>query len=243
MANNKEMLLVQIIHFLSEKFKERILLEGGMLLRMFNSPRSTQDVDYFLVSEISKKILAVEIKKVLAQFSDAKISRIDLNSRGIFVEMTGLNKSAGKVMVEFIIVPSLNMPSEHVSTLALSNQYSLTGRVVATIALPEAFSHKIAACIERKSMRDLYDISIFDGLCAFDMTTLLNRFEKLNINRGKPKKMSLSEAAKILEARVKKLTEDSLRDELYPLIPPDQQKGLLYTIKASVMRVVQKLNG
>lgn len=241
MTSKKEELLIKLIHFLSGKIKEKILLEGGMLLRMFNSPRSTQDIDYFLISDESKKVLVVEFEKILSQFNDAKISTINLNSRGIFIEMEGLDKDAGKIIIEFIVVPSVNMPSEHVSTFALSSQYSLTGRVVATIALPEAFSHKIAACIERRSVRDLYDISIFSNLCDFDINTLLNRFEGLSINRKKPQKMSPSKAADVLESRVRELNEEALRDELYPLIPPEQQAGLLYLIKASVMRVVQRL--
>jgi len=243
MKNEKEHLLIEIIHYLSEKLKENIVLEGGMLLRMFNSPRFTQDVDYYLVSSHSKKLLAEEIKKTFEAFKSARISAVNLNSRGIFIDMEGVKEGAGKVAVEINVVQELNLPTEHVSTVSLSNQYSLTGRIVTTIALPEAFSHKISACLERQSMRDLYDISIFDSLCSFDPKTLLKRFEKLSIRGQKPQKISLIKAADILDGRVRELNEDMLRDELYPLIPQEQQAGLAYVIKAAVMRVVQRLRG
>lgn len=239
--NKKEELLIKIIHFLSEKFKERIVLEGGMLLRLFNSPRSTQDVDYYLLSDKSKKLLVKDIEKVLSQFAEATISKVTVNSRGIVVDMDGVEEGVGTVMIEINVVSSLHMPSDHVSTVALSNQYSLSGRIVTTIALPEAFAHKISACIERRSMRDLYDISIFDVLCDFDRNTLNNRFQSLSINRKKPQVITFEMAADWLEKRANGLSEESLRDELYPLIPSEQQAGLAYVIKAAVMRVVQKL--
>ncbi len=243
MKNKKEELLIKIIHFLSEKLKENIVLEGGMLLRMFNSPRSTQDVDYYLISKDSKKVLAKDIKHLFESFEAATIVSVDLNSRGIFIDMDGVDSAAGRVTVEINVVPEMNLPTDHVSTVAVSNQYSLTGRVVATIALPEAFSHKIAASIERESMRDLYDISILEPLCNFDLKTLLKRFDNVSIKRKKSKKISPETAADILETRVRNLDEDKLQDELYPLIPPEQQAGLEYLIKASVMRVVQRLRG
>lgn len=239
--NKKEKILIKIIHLLSEKFKERIVLEGGMLLRLFNSPRSTQDIDYYFLSDKSKKLLVKDIEKVLSQFNEATILKVTVNSRGIFVDMEGVEEGVGTVMVEINVVPSLHMPSDHVSTVALSNQYSLTGRIVATIALPEAFAHKIAACIERRSMRDLYDISIFDVLCDFDRDTLHGRFQGLSIKRKKPQAITFEMAADWLEKRVNYLSEELLRDELYPLIPSEQQAGLAYVIKAAVMRVVQKL--
>lgn len=243
MKSEKEKLLIKIIHFLAEKFKEKIVLEGGMLLRMFNSPRSTQDVDYYLISTKSKKLLADEIKQIFKQFGDAKITAVNLNSRGIFLDMEGVDENSGRVMVEINVASSLNLPVESVSTAALSNQYMLTGRVVAVIALPEAFSHKIAACIERKNMRDLYDLSIFDVLCAFDQNTLLNRLKNISIGRQKPRKVSLGEAAEILENRAEEINEDSLRSELYPIMPVEQRVGLDKIMTASVMRVVQKLRG
>ena len=92
-------------------------------------------------------------------------------------------------------------------------------------------------------MRDLYDISILEPLCNFDLKTLLKRFDNVSIKRKKSKKISPETAADILETRVRNLDEDKLQDELYPLIPPEQQAGLEYLIKASVMRVVQRLRG
>lgn len=237
----REKLLLQVIHFLSEKFKETLVLEGGMLLRLFNSPRSTQDVDYYWISEKSKKVLTREIRTAFDTFQAGRVTDIRLNSRGIFLDMESAEQETGKIMIELNVVPSLNLPSEFVSTASVSNRYALTGRIVATIALPEAFAHKIAAALERETARDIHDIAVFESLCEFDQKTLEERLRTLSIQRNKPAHLTFPEAAGILENRARNLTEESLKEELYSLIPESQRPGLLYTIKAAVMRIVQKL--
>lgn len=237
----REKLLLQVIHFLSEKFKETLVLEGGMLLRLLNSPRSTQDVDYYWISEKSKKTLATEIRTAFDRFQAGRVTDIRLNSRGIFLDMESTEQETDKIMIELNVVPSLNLPSEFVSTAPVSNRYALTGRIVATIALPEAFAHKIAASLERDTARDIHDIAVFEALCEFDKKTLKKRLGAISIKRAKPDKLTFSEAATLLENRARNLTEESLNEELYPLIPKSQRPGLLYTIKAAVMRIVQKL--
>lgn len=241
MKSEKEKLLVELIHFLSDKFKDRIVLEGGMLLRLLNSPRSTQDIDCFLISKESKKVLAGEIKSALLNFRGAKVTAVSVNSRGIFIDLEGTDPAAGKIMLEISVVESTSLPSKGMTTVSLSNQYALSGRVVSTVALPEAFANKIAACIERKNMRDLYDIGILEPLCTFDLPTLKKRLANVSMLRQKTKKMTPKEAALVLKKRAESLKEKDLKDELYPLIPPEQQPGLLQIIKAAIFRVIGQL--
>ena len=241
MKSEKERLLLELIHFLSEKFKERLVLEGGMLLRLLGNPRYTQDIDYFFISKKSKKELAAEVRKALESLDFVKIISISLNSRGIFCELEGLTPNSGRVMLEISVVSSLHTPTEQFSTAALSNQYSLGGRIISVISMPEAFANKIAACIERNNLRDLYDLSVFEPLSFFDVDTLLERLEKVSVERKRPRKMTAKEANEVLLKRANDLTEKRLHDELYPLIPEENRAGLVLIIKAAVMRIAQRI--
>lgn len=238
---NREELLVRIIHALSEKFKNHLVLKGGMLLRLLNCPRSTQDVDYVWLSTESKKVLGKEIVKVLRSMPELSITTINLNSRGIFIDVAATDAPEMLAKIEIDVKPSLNLPSEGISTVALANQYALTGRIVSTVALPEAFANKIAATLERDVTRDLYDISQFEPLCQYDLTTLKNRFAKMEINRAKPRAISFVEAAAMMTQKMEGITESALSETLYPLLPENQRQGLGPIIRASVARIAQRL--
>ncbi len=238
---NREEMLLRIMHALSEKFKDRIVLEGGMLLRLLDSARSTQDVDYVFLSKESKKVLVHEITKTLSGLPEVEIGDVELNSRGIFITLTHANLPKLKAMVEINVAPALHCAQGHMSTAALAGTYSMGGRVISTMSLPEAFAHKIAATLERNSVRDLYDINILEGLCAFDVATLQERLERLSIERKKTRKVTFSDAAALLEKKAQRLSAAVIKKELAPLLPPGRGEGLEVIIKASVVRVVKRM--
>lgn len=239
--NLREKLLVKIIHRLSEKFKDRLVLKGGMLLRLLNSNRSTQDVDYVFLSKVSKKILVVELREALAEIEEITLLDTRLNSRGIFFDLISKEEPDQKLQVEISVKPTLHLPPEPLATTVLANQYALMGRVISTMALPEAFAHKIAATLEREVMRDLYDLSILEPLCHFDHETLQERLQSLTIRRQKPRKVDWQEASVLLQSRSDDLSAERVKKELFPLLPPHQQQGILPIIKASVERVISRM--
>lgn len=89
----------------------------------------------------------------------------------------------------------------------------------------EAFSNKIAAELERTSARDLYDLSQFEPLSAYDVAILGERLAKLSVNRAKPKAVTFQQASSMLRKRLDALVERALESELYPLIPLGQRMG------------------
>lgn len=238
---NREEMLLRIMHVLGEKFRRHLVLKGGMLLRLLNCPRSTQDIDYIWLSTESKKILVRALEKALESLGDIQITAANLNSRGIFVDVVDRNNPELRGKIEIDVKPSLNLPSEGLSTVAIANQYAMTGRIISTIALPEAFAHKIAATIERDVARDLYDLSQFEPLCAYDVGTLQKRLAKIEIRRAKPKAISFPQASKLLSQRLETLTEAMVAQELHPLLPPNQRQGLVPLIRAAVSRIVARL--
>lgn len=84
-------------------------------------------------------------------------------------------------------------------------------------------------------------LSQFESLCPYDVGVLRQRLSQLSVNRARPKKAPFSAASSILRKRVDALTEQNLEQELYPLIPPDQRRGLLLLIKAAIGRIAAKM--
>lgn len=237
----REELLLKVMHLMSEHFKDRIILEGGMLLRLLNSPRATQDVDYLLISESSKKVLAGEIKNLLLKLGDVVVKDVNLNSRGIFIELESRNEPNIKAFLEINVVPSLLKPPASMSTVALAGRYSMTGRVIASMDLSEAFAHKIAAALQRDSIRDLYDLTILEPICDIDMAILRERLSTLSIKRKKARNVGLDEAAEILGTKADNITQEKVEKELGAWLPPKNLRGMNIIIRSTIMRVVQQM--
>lgn len=238
---DREELLIRIIHFLADKLKTEIALEGGMLLRLLGCPRSTQDADYVLRSAQSKKVLAERLRRILSQWDEIRVVDLTLNSRGIFIDVETTERPLLKASIEIKVQAALGLPIESASTAAVARDHLLDGRIVSTVALAEAFSNKIAAALERSSARDLYDLSQFEPLGSYDVLTLRKRLASLSVNRARPKAVAFEQAASMLRARIDALTEEDLENQLYPLLPPHQRRGLLLIIKAAIGRIAARL--
>lgn len=235
-----EKLLIQLLNALAERLKDRLVLKGGMLLRLLESPRFTQDLDLAFVTKQSKKEVVKEVLAAIKAMPFLEITRHSLNSRGIFVDVRE-PESGTVAALEINVVPELHLPSEPLSTARVSAKYALAGRVVRVMAIAEAFSNKIAACLERGAGRDLYDLSLFEPMTPFDLGTLVERLSHLEIARAKPRKITTAEAALLLRKRLEELTEVRLKEEIYPIILKEHRPGLLLVIRASVSRIIQRL--
>jgi len=235
----EEKLLLRLMMLIAEKFRETAVLKGGMLLRLFNSPRATQDIDYVFLTKQSRKIIFKEIQDIISRNPDMKIGYTSLNSRGLIVEV---NSGENKAQIEISVRDTLNLEPEKVTTLSLSSQFGMLPQVITIMALPEAYANKIAATIERSVMRDLYDISIFQSLTKYDRGTLKNRLDEVRLGKKtKPVKMSFSDAAKKLRAKIDKLSQDDIMAGLSLIVPSELLKGSVYTIKNSINSLCQQL--
>lgn len=240
MDTSTEAFLARLINLLSDQFKDHLVLKGGMQLRLLNSPRSTQDIDFVWLSRESKKILAKLVRNTLSKEEDIVILKESLNSRGIFISVEE-KQTRKKAILELNVLSSTHLPPEPLSTAPIASRHALSARVISTMAIPESFSHKICACLEREAARDLYDLSLFEPMEPFDEKTLRVRLSSISIKRQKPKKLTLQQAGDFLRQRLQGLTELRLKEELYPLLPPENRGGLLRVIQASVGRITQKL--
>ncbi|MCE9623853.1 MAG: nucleotidyl transferase AbiEii/AbiGii toxin family protein, partial [Deltaproteobacteria bacterium] len=234
-----EELLTRAMNALAEKLKGKLVLKGGMLLRRYQSPRSTQDVDFVLLTKESKKKWGSPIVKTL-EGSGIKVSKIELNSRGIFIDIED-ETGDQKAQVEVDVRISTHLRPEPMTTATLSKKYKMGGRVISAMAVPEAFSNKIAAALERRAVRDLYDLSQLETMGAFDVKTLEERFSRLTVERGKPRKVSVKEGARMLRERLEDLDQKKIEQDLHPLLPIEFRPGVLGVIWASVSRIAQRM--
>jgi predicted nucleotidyltransferase component of viral defense system len=211
-----------------------------MLLCLLNSPRSTQDLDYAWIRSKPRNIFAEEIKIALQSRANILIKDVSVNSRGIFLTVadrdTGVSGS-----IEIGVVRALGLPPTPLTSAVLSNRYSLETKIIPTMNLAEAFSHKIAAALERNLARDLYDLMVLEPLTPFHEPTLRGRLGKLEINRAKAKSVSFQQASKMLGDKLEKLAPEKLNDELSSYLSKEQLAGVDQIIRASVSKVVRKL--
>jgi predicted nucleotidyltransferase component of viral defense system len=75
---SQEALLLWVIGFFGEKFHHHAILKGGMVLRLLDSPRSTNDADFVFVPYASRKDIQKEVRAALDGVPDLQWSdRLD----------------------------------------------------------------------------------------------------------------------------------------------------------------------
>lgn len=235
-----EALLARVIGHLADVFKNKLILKGGMLLRLLNSPRSTQDIDYCWIRTKKRTLFAQEIQSALEKMRGIQVIDTQANSRGIFLTLRE-EPSTTLAKIEVSVVAALHRSPQPMSTAPLTNRYALKTQIISVMDLSEAFSHKIAAALERDLIRDLYDLTQLEPLASFDIPTLLDRLSQLEIGRTKPQKINPAKTAILLQQRVNKMTEKKIVQELSETIPENQLPGLERVIRSSVVRIIRQL--
>lgn len=237
---NLEPFLVRLMNFLAEKYKNQLVLKGGILLRLLDSPRDTQDLDYVWIRTKKRNLFAQELKAFLEGLDGVKVVDVAVNSRGIFIEVME-EASNLRAKLEISVVDSLHRPPKSMTTAVLAHSHSLKPQVVATMDLAEFFSTKIAAALERDLIRDLYDLMILGRLTSFDEATLRERLARLEIRRAKPRSVCPKEAAAMLRARIDALTEDRIKAELASYFDREPLEGMETILKASLSNLIRKI--
>lgn len=239
--NSTEEFLARILCLLAKYFHNQLILKGGMLLRLLDSPRKTQDLDYCWIRTKKRTLFGEEIKNALEKIEGLKVMNIHANSRGVFITAQE-TPSHALAKIEISVVSATHKSPKPMSTAPLTNRYDLGAHIISTMDLSEALSHKIAASLERRLIRDLYDISQLEPLANFDLETLKDRLGRLEIRRAKPRKVNLGEAAELLRKRLDDLTQEAIRNELQGQLPEDYLPGLEHVVRSSVLRTIQKIS-
>jgi predicted nucleotidyltransferase component of viral defense system len=228
-------LLLWFLGYFAQKFRNRAIVKGGMLLRLLNSPRATNDLDILFVPFSSKKEILPELEQVIAEV-DGIESQASAYSKCIRCTVR-----YGKLQIQIEGTIAASCEYESVSTVSHGAPFLL-----AVQRRDIALAHKIGAWNERDLMRDLYDIHYFISVLGVkpDLPTLEDRLQHVFSGRSnRSKAMTMSQLIYKMELAHRNLDVKRLNDELGAILSKDERAGLDLKIKAGLYRLMEILRG
>lgn len=235
--------MVWMMNRLSEVYSENAILKGGMVLRLLDSPRYTNDLDYIFIPFNSKKEILPMIEKVVSELEGAKIkSQFHSTSLRVQIEYQ-------KIKIQIEANASQECKVEPLSTSSLAKANNQLPRIIRVMSLDWALAHKIAAWNERELMRDIYDIYFLHSVLKTlpDLEVLKKRLEKVNrrnqMKKSQIKKMSLKELKEKIENYANEITQKEITDGLQDILGPQERVGLDKKIKMSLASLKDYLDG
>jgi predicted nucleotidyltransferase component of viral defense system len=237
MIEKEQELLAEIVDLFAQKFAEKAILRGGMVLCMLGSPRLTNDLDYIFVPYSSKKDIVDEVIKALHTMGNVTVSH-SMNSKCLRILIT---REHTTVQVEAKVAKEIQTATT--STRLFSPKYNFPPRLISVAEYSVALAHKMAAWNERRLVRDLYDIFFYIQMgISYDHLTLKQRLLKQNYStlvkkddyfKGK----ELSEFIEFLREATQKLSDKDIDKELSDYLPSNEIPGLAMQIRASLVKL------
>lgn len=241
-----EGLRLWIINHLGEKLGEHAILKGGMVLRLLDCPRTTNDLDYVFVPFHSKKEIIPLIDKALSDLSGAQIQK-GLHSTSVRYDISFTN-GFGTFRTDLEANVSGSCESEPISTGDVAILNKQLPRIVRVMRFDVALANKLAAWNERELVRDLYDAYFIHKHLGQmpHLPTLLARLKKINYARrvkhaSLPRSMTLTEFLDRLEQKLSGLRDEAIQEELRDSISQEQLAGLSLKIRAGLMQMIEAM--
>ena len=232
-----EALLVRLLHHIGQELPVQGIVKGGLVLRLLDCPRRTNDLDLVLVPYGSKRDAAPRLRQVLEAFP---CDRLDIATHSTAIRAR-IRQGAVVAQVEASVAEEC--PSLPMSTSSLAARHRELPRVVRVMRFEDALAHKLGAWMDRGLMRDLYDIFYWHGVQGVmpDLDILHKRLGSVHSRKGAPKVWSLDRLRESLAEAVDKLTDDDLRAELQPVLPETELVGLAARIRGVVRTLALRL--
>lgn len=237
-----------LVGLLSEKLGSHAILKGGMVLRLLNCPRYTNDLDYLFIPYESKKEVVPLLKEAIKSIPELKMDyRLHSTNAQFDIKLKN-NHGTFKTQVEVNVAEEC--PSQALSTSDAALPYNLGGHIIRVMRFDIMLAHKCAAWNERRLMRDLYDIYfIFKFLNETPNRTTLEtrlanvRFAKRVKTSNRKTVMTMDEFLDQLEVQAKSLTEKDLSSELADIFSRGELAGMDKKISLALLQLVEKLRG
>lgn len=229
--------LVWIVGFFGASFQHHAVLKGGMVLRLLDSPRSTNDADFVFVPYASRKEILDDVRRALGKVEGLEWSdRIDSRAWRILLKY-------GPWQAQVEITVAASCPSMPLSTAPLARQHGQSGSIVRVMDLPVALSHKLAAWNERRLWRDVHDLWFLHSLRGIDLDipTLRNRLEHVVPRRGKPRSMTFPELSSELRGAADGVDATEITEELGDTIPASDLAGIEQRLAMTLSRLAMRL--
>jgi predicted nucleotidyltransferase component of viral defense system len=236
----REGLLLWVMHRFAQAFGEHAIIKGGMALRLLDSPRSTNDIDYVFVPYESKKDIVPKICEILRDLEDADI-KINLHSTMLRAD---IRLDSAAVQVEASV--DISCDATPIATGGFAREQDQPSQIVRIMRLDTALAQKLAAWNERRLARDLYDCYFLARRLGEkpNLTVLKKRLSEIRSQLPKlrrKRKMSIPEFAEELRQEAENLTQKRLADELGGLLPHEEMAGLAPRIKAALNTVAEQI--
>jgi len=200
-----------------EKLKNNRILEplvfvGGTMLRLCHDlNRYSVDLDFWLIKKVDIKKYFTKIVDVLKEYYTITDSKIKYYT--ILVEIKS-DKYPGKLKVEI----RKEKECEYEEKIAFS-KYTNIQVLLKCATLKQMLKNKIEAFLERKEIRDCFDIEF-----------ILRRGEELELNKEKLEKML---------SIIKSFTTNDYKVTLGSILEPEVRK---YYIKSNFKYLIEKIN-
>lgn len=235
----REDLMVWVMHRFSIAFGEHAIIKGGMALRLLDSPRATNDIDYVFVPYTSKKEVVSKVREILSELEGADV-KVSLHSTMLRADVR--MDSAG-IQIEASVEISCN--AIPIATGGFARKQGRPSQIVRIMSLDTALAHKLAAWNERRIARDLYDCYFLASRLGEspDMGVLRKRLSKVRSELPKLRRtrsMSLLAFAKELRQEAEAITQKRLSEGLSGLLPSEEMAGLAPRVKATLNTLAER---
>jgi predicted nucleotidyltransferase component of viral defense system len=237
MVEREQALIARVLDLFAQRFAQRAVLRGGMVLRILGSSRFTNDLDYVFVPYRSKKDLVPEIVACLKNIEGAEI-RHSFNSKCLRVVLT-----ADGTTIQIEAKVAMTARTSLASTRSFARAFNLPPRMICITEHSVALANTLAAWNERRLTRDLYDIWFFLQMGVTpDPETLESRLKKPEYSRLVVKKDHFSgsttgEFYEFLRQRVSTLTDSEIRQSMADYLPPEEMDGLAMQFRSSLVKL------
>ena len=234
---SREGLLAWLIGRFAQEFRHEAILKGGMVLRLLDSPRSTNDADFVFVPRESRKDILSEVKALLDGIEGLKWKhRID--SRALRLQIW-----FGGQVAQVEITAAKECRSFPLSTGTLAHAHGFAGGIVRVMDLSVALSNKLSAWNERRLWRDVHDLWFLHSVrrTAMDFLTLDARLAHVERRRGKPISMTRQELASALRKCAADIEAKDVIHELADTLPPEDLVGIEVRLATAMGRLATVL--
>lgn len=230
-------LMVWLMNFIADRFDTHAILKGGMALRLLDSPRFTNDIDYVFVPYSSKKDVATELLQALNSVDDLEVEHT-LNSKCLRCICTHRGMS-----VQLEVNVARECETQDLTTAPLARAHNQQGRIIRAMRFDIALSHKLAAWNERTLIRDLYDCVFFTQTLGVrpHIETLHQRLCRTQLRTGRKTRtvdMPLSEFVDRLRTATDQLSDRTVQEQMRDYLPPEDLPGLAARMKTGLAMLV-----
>lgn len=242
-----EAFMIWLINRFSEKCAKHLILKGGMVLRLLECPRYTNDLDYVAIPFSSKKEVVSLIDKALFGFEEITYTcQLSSKAARFFVNLANQH---GKLSIQIKLNVAKSCESNVISTGELAITHHLQPHLVSVMKYEVALAHKLGAWNERELIRDLYDIYFITKNLEIqpDIHVLRKRLQKIKYanpvqgDQKKPSSMTITQFVEKFKRALMGLNEEKITKELRDYLPLDHIAGLDKKMKVVLTQMLEKL--